>query len=146
TATSIGALFGTSNTTTFVESAAGIGAGGRTGLTSVVVAICFALSAFFASFVSIVPSAATAPVLVMVGVLMASSFKDVDWSNVDEALPAFFAGLFMALCYSISYGIAAGFIFYCIIKVCKGEVKKVHPILWVCTALFILNFVLLAIL
>ena len=146
TATSIGALFGTSNTTTFVESAAGIGAGGRTGLTSVVVALCFAASAFLSTFVSAVPSAATAPVLVMVGVLMASSFKDIDWSNLDEAIPAFFAGLFMALCYSISYGIAFGFITYCIVKICRRQSKEVHPILWVCTGLFILNFVLLAIL
>jgi AGZA family xanthine/uracil permease-like MFS transporter len=144
TATSIGALFGTSNTTTFVESAAGIGAGGRTGLTSVVVAVCFAASAFLAKLVSAVPSAATAPVLVLVGVLMASSFKDVDWSDLDEAVPAFFAGLFMALCYSISYGIALGFITYCIVKICRKKVREVHPILWVCTALFILNFILLA--
>ena len=144
TATSIGALFGTSNTTTFVESAAGIGAGGRTGLTSVVTAICFILSAFLASFVSAVPSAATAPALVMVGIMMASSFKDIDWSDLDEAIPAFFAGIFMAFCYSISYGIAAGFITYCIVKICRGKVKEIHPILWVCTALFILNFVLLA--
>ncbi|MEE1314912.1 MAG: NCS2 family permease [Faecalimonas sp.] len=145
-ATSIGALFGTTNTTTYVESAAGIGAGGRTGLTSVVVAICFALSAFFASVVSVVPSAATAPVLVMVGVLMISSFKDIEWTNVDDALPAFFASIFMALCYSISYGIAAGFIFYCLVKICKKKAKEIHPILWVCTGLFILNFILLAIL
>ena len=102
TATSIGALFGTSNTTTFVESASGIGAGGRTGLTSVVVAICFALSAFLATFVSAVPSAATAPALVAVGVMMTSSFKEIDWNDFSEAVPAFFAGLFMALCYSIS--------------------------------------------
>lgn len=113
TATSIGALFGTSNTSTFVESAAGIGVGGRTGLTSVVTAICFALSAFFASVVSAVPTAATAPVLVVVGVMMTSAFKEIDWDNFSEAVPAFFAGFFMALCYSISYGIAAGFIFYC---------------------------------
>lgn len=146
TATSIGALFGTSNTTTFVESAAGIGAGGRTGLTSVVVSICFALSAFLATFVSAVPSAATAPALVMVGVLMASSFKDIKWNELDEALPAFFAGLFMALCYSISYGIAFGFITYCIVKICSRKAKEVHPLLWGCTVLFILNFVLLAIL
>lgn len=146
TATSIGALFGTSNTTTFVESASGIGAGGRTGLTSVVAAICFALSAFLATFVSAVPSAATAPALVAVGVMMTSSFKEIDWNDFSEAVPAFFAGLFMALCYSISYGIAAGFIFYCIVKVCKGKAKEVHPVLWVCTALFVLNFVLLAIL
>ena len=146
TATSIGALFGTSNTTTFVESASGIGAGGRTGLTSVVVAICFALSAFLATFVSAVPFAATAPALVAVGVMMTSSFKEINWNDFSEAIPAFFAGLFMALCYSISYGIAAGFIFYCIVKVCKGKAKEIHPVLWVCTALFVLNFVLLAIL
>ncbi len=146
TATSIGALFGTSNTTTFVESAAGIGAGGRTGLTSVVVAICFALSAFLASFVSAVPSAATAPALVAVGVMMLSAFKDIEWEDLGEAIPAFFAGIFMALCYSISYGIAAGFLFYCITKICTGRVKEIHPILWICTAMFILNFVLLALL
>ena len=144
-ATSIGALFGTSNTTTFVESSAGIGAGGRTGLTSVVVAICFAISAFFAGFISAVPAAATAPALVVVGIMMMSSFKDIDWNDFEEAVPAFFAGIFMALCYSISYGIAAGFIFYIIVKLCKGKVKDINPILWVCTGLFILNFVLLAI-
>ncbi len=146
TATSIGAVFGTSNTTTFVESAAGIGAGGRTGLTSVVTALCFALSAFLASFVSAVPYAATAPALVMVGIMMVSSFKAIDWENLDEAAPAFFAGIFMALCYSISYGIAAGFIVYCIVMLCRGKAKEIHPILWGCTALFILNFVLLALL
>ena len=146
TATSIGALFGTSNTTTFVESASGIAAGGRTGLTSVVVAICFALSAFLATFVSAVPFAATAPALVAVGIMMVSSFKEINWNDLGEAIPAFFAGIFMALCYSISYGIAAGFVFYCIVKVCKGKAKEIHPLLWVCTALFVLNFVLLALL
>ncbi len=145
TATSIGALLGTSNTTTFVESAAGIGAGGRTGLTSVIVAICFALSAFLASFVSAVPYAATAPALVAVGIMMMSSFKEINWSELDEAIPAFFAGVFMALCYSISYGIAAGFIFYCIAKICKKQIKEIHPILWVCTGLFVLNFILQAV-
>ena len=146
TATSIGALLGTSNTTTFVESASGIGAGGRTGLTSVVVAICFALSAFLAVFVSPVPFPATAPALVPVGVMMTSSFKEICWDDLEEAVPAFFAGIFMALCYSISYGIAAGFIFYCIVKCCKGKAGEIHPILWVCTGLFALNFLLLALL
>ena len=146
TATSVGAIFGTSNTTTFVESAAGIGAGGRTGLTSVVVAICFALSAFLSTFISAIPYAATAPALVAVGVMMASSFKEINWTDFADAVPAFFAGVFMAFCYSISYGLAAGFIFYCIVKICKKEAKTVHPILWVATALFILNFVLLALL
>lgn len=144
TATSIGAIFGTSNTTTYVESAAGIGAGGRTGLTSVVVSICFIISAFLATFVSAIPSAATAPALVAVGIMMMSSFKEIKWDDLEEAIPAFFAGIFMALCYSISYGIAAGFIFYCITKICKGKIKEIHPILWVATVLFILNFVLLA--
>ena len=144
TATSIGAIFGTSNTTTYVESAAGIAAGGRTGLTSVVVAVCFAASAFLSTFVSAIPSAATAPALVLVGVMMMSSFKEINWTELSEAIPAFFAGVFMALCYSISYGIAAGFIFYCLVKICKKQAKDVHPILWVATVLFIINFILQA--
>lgn len=144
-ATSIGAIFGTSNTTTYVESAAGIGAGGRTGLTSVVVAILFILSAFFASVISAIPAAATAPALIIVGIMMLSAFKDIEWEDLDEAIPAFFAGIFMALCYSISYGIAAGFIFYCVVKVFKGEAKDINPVLWISTALFIINFIILAI-
>ena len=146
TATSIGSLFGTSNTTTFVESAAGIGVGGRTGLTSVVVALCFALSTFLAGFVSAIPFAATAPALIAVGVMMLSSFREIQWTEFDEAVPAFFAGIFMALCYNISYGIAAAFLFYCIIKILKKRARDIHPLLWVCTGLFLLNFVLLAVL
>lgn len=143
-ATSIGAVVGTSNTTTYVESAAGIGAGGRTGLTSVVVAALFALSSLFSPLISIVPAQATAPALILVGVMMLSSFKDIDWLSLEEAVPAFFASIFMGLCYSISYGIAAGFIFYTIIKVVKGKVSEVSPVLWVVDILFILNFVILA--
>jgi adenine/guanine/hypoxanthine permease len=145
TATSIGAIFGTSNTTTYVESAAGISVGGRTGLTSVVVALCFAVSAFLASFVSAIPSAATAPALVIVGIMMLSAFKEIAWDELTEAIPAFFAGVFMALAYSISYGIGVGFIFYTLTKVVTGKVKELHPILWVSTALFIINFILLAV-
>jgi AGZA family xanthine/uracil permease-like MFS transporter len=145
TATSIGAIFGTSNTTTYVESAAGIAAGGRTGLTSVVVAILFALSAFFAPVISAVPSAATAPALIIVGIMMLSSFADIDWKDLNVAIPAFFAGIFMALCYSISYGIATGFIFYCIVKLFKGEARDINPVLWVSTILFIINFILMSV-
>ncbi|MFV0352495.1 MAG: NCS2 family permease [Oscillospiraceae bacterium] len=145
-ATSVGAVFGTSNTTTYVESAAGIGAGGRTGLTSVVVSIMFLLSILFAPIIGIVPAQATAPALILVGVMMVSSFAEIKWSDLEEAIPAFFAGIFMALCYSISYGIAAGFIFYCIVKTCTGKIKEVHPILWVTSGLFIANFVILAVL
>jgi AGZA family xanthine/uracil permease-like MFS transporter len=143
-ATSIGAIFGTSNTTTYVESAAGISVGGRTGLTSVVTAILFLLSIFLAPLAKLVPAAATAPALIVVGIFMMSSFKEIDWNNLDDAVPAFFAGIFMALCYNISYGIAASFIFYCIVKICKRKFKEIHPILVVSTLLFILNFVLLA--
>ncbi len=146
TATSIGAIFGTSNTTTYVESAAGIGVGGRTGLTSVVVSICFAISAFLAAFVSAIPFAATAPALVVIGVMIMSSFREINWEDFNEAIPAFFAGVFMAICYSISDGIAAGFIFYCIIKLCERKPKEIHPIIWISTALFILNYIIFAIL
>jgi len=145
-ATSIGAICGTSNTTTYVESSAGIAAGGRTGLTSVVVSICFALSIFFAPVISAVPSAATAGVLVIVGCMMAASLKEIDWTNIDEAIPAFFATAFMAFSYSISYGIAGGFIMYCLVKTCKGKAKEVHPIIWIVAALFIIDFVCMAIL
>ena len=145
-ATSIGALFGTSNTTTFVESAAGIAAGGRTGLTSVITALCFSLSAFLAAFVSVVPYAATAPALVIVGIIMTSSFGDIAWTDLDTAIPSFFTGIFMSLCYSISYGIASGFIFYCIVKICRGRMMEIHPVLWISTGMFILNFIMLALL
>jgi AGZA family xanthine/uracil permease-like MFS transporter len=130
---------------TSIESAAGIGAGGRTGLTSVVVSICFAISAFLATFVSAIPAAATAPALVLVGVMMLAAFKEIDWTDLDDAIPAFFAGVFMALSYSITTGIATGFIFYGIVKLFKKEAKDVHPILWGSAVLFILNYVLLAI-
>lgn len=145
-ATSIGAVFGTSNTTTYVESAAGIGAGGRTGLTSVVVAVMFALSSLLSPLIAIVPAQATAPALILVGVMMLASFKDINWIDLEEAIPAFFASVFMGLCYSISYGIAVGFIFYAIVKVAKGKISEISPILWIVNALFILNFVILAIL
>lgn len=142
--TIVGALFGTSNTTTFVESAAGIGEGGRTGLTSVSTAVMFFLAMFFAPVIGVVPQSATAPALIIVGILMVSSFKDIDWTDFAEAVPAFFASVFMGLAYSISYGIAAGFVTYCLVKVVQGKAKEIHPILWVSVALFVLNFFALA--
>jgi AGZA family xanthine/uracil permease-like MFS transporter len=143
-ATSIGAILGTSNTTTYVESAAGIEAGGRTGLTSVVTAILFLLSMFLAPIVGIVPAQATAPALIAVGVMMLAAFKDVNWTDLEDAIPAFFAAIFMGFCYSISYGIAGGFIFYCVVKVVKGKAKEISPVLWVATLLFVANFIILA--
>ena len=145
-ATCAGAVLGTSTTTTFVESASGVTEGGRTGLTSVIVAACFAVSAFFAPVISAVPSAATAGVLVIVGCLMAASLKEVKWDDITEAIPAFFAAVFMAFSYSISYGIAGGFITYCIVKVCKKKANEVHPIVWIVSALLILDFICMAVL
>lgn len=144
-ATSFGAILGTSNTTTFVESAAGIGSGGRTGLTSLVTAILFLLCVFIAPIAAIVPAQATAPALIIVGIMMLSSFTEIDWEDFEEAVPAFFAAIFMTFAYNISYGIATAFIFYILVKICKGEAKKVHPILYASTGLFILNFIILAI-
>ncbi|NLL66799.1 MAG: NCS2 family permease [Clostridiaceae bacterium] len=145
-ATSVGAIFGTSNTTTYVESAAGIEAGGRTGLTAVVTAVLFIISIFLAPVIGIVPSQATAPALIAVGIMMLAAFKSINWTDFEEAVPAFFAAIFMGLSYSISNGIAAGFIFYCIVKVVKGKAKEISPILWVASALFIINFIISAVL
>jgi len=145
TATSIGALLGTSNTTTYIESAAGIGVGGRSGLTSVFVALLFLLCLPFASLFGIVPAEATAPALIVVGIMMAEAFADIRWKELDESIPAFFTVIIMTFAYNISYGIAAGFIFYCIVKICKKEFKDVHPIIVGATLLFLLNFILLAV-
>ncbi|MDR2427612.1 MAG: NCS2 family permease [Endomicrobium sp.] len=138
-------LFGTSSVTTYVESAAGISVGGRTGLTSLVVAILFLLCLPFASLFSIVPSEATAPALIIVGVLMMSSVMNINWSNLEQAIPAFLTISIMAFAFNISYGIAAGFIFHCIIKLFQGKIKEVHPILSGMAILFLINFVIIAI-
>ena len=143
--TSIGAIAGTSNVTTYVESAAGIGAGGRTGLTALVVAVLFAISSFFSPVVSIVPNAATAPILIIVGVMMLSNLKSVDWEDLSEAIPAFFTSIFMGFSYSITYGIAAGFLTYTLVKVVKGQAKDIHFIMWILDILFILNFISMAV-
>ena len=142
--TIIGALFGTSNTTTYIESAAGIEAGGRTGLTSVITAILFLATMFIAPIVGVIPAAATAPALIIVGILMLASLKEIDWTNFAEATPAFFASIFMGFAYSISYGIAAGFISYVLIKVVQGKAKEIHPVLWISVILFTLNFIIMA--
>jgi len=143
-ATSVGAILGTSNTTTYVESAAGIQAGGRTGLTSVVTALLFLSCIALAPFAGLVPSAAVAAALIVVGILMMGSFAEIAWSDFEEAVPAFFAAIFMALCYSISTGIAAAFIFHCLVKIVRRRARDVHPILYASAFLFLLNFALSA--
>lgn len=145
-ATSVGAIFGTSNTTTYVESAAGIEAGGKTGLTSVFIALFFLLSILLSPLVGVIPAQATAPALIIVGIMMLSAFKNIDWEDFSEAIPAFFAALVMTLAYNISIGIAFGFIFYILVKLVKGEAKEIHPILWGSAALFLIYFVIMALL
>jgi AGZA family xanthine/uracil permease-like MFS transporter len=145
TATSIGALLGTSNATTYIESAAGINIGGKTGLTSIVVSAMFLLCLPFAAIFGMVPAQATAPILIVVGLMMTESFAGINWKELDEAIPCFFTIVIMAFAYDIAYGIAAGFIFFCLIKLCKRQITKVHPIIIAVSFLFILNFVLQAI-
>jgi adenine/guanine/hypoxanthine permease len=144
-ATSVGAVFGTSNTTTYIESAAGIEAGGRTGLTSVVTAALFLSCIVLAPFAGLVPAAAVAPALIVVGILMMGSFAEVAWGDFEEAVPAFFAATLMAFCYNISTGIAAAFIFHCAVKLVRRRAREVHPILYVSASLFLLYFALMAV-
>jgi len=139
--TSLSAMFGSTTTSTYVESSAGIAAGGRTGLTSMVVAILFIASLFFGGIVGVVPAQATAPALVIVGILMMESVKEIDFSDFTEALPAFFTIAIMPFSYSIANGIAAGIIFYPIMKVFTGRQKEVHPIIYILALLFTLRFI-----
>ena len=142
-ATTVGSLLGTSTVNTYVESTAGVTAGGRTGLTSFTVGILFILSLFFSGLVGIVPTEATAPALIIVGALMMGVVTKIDFSDFTEALPAFFAIAFMPFSYSIANGIAAAIIFYPIVKVVTGRYKEVHPIVYVLAALFIFRFAML---
>ena len=138
--TACGAVLGTSTCTTFVESAAGVGAGGRTGLTSVVVAACFAICLFLSPLASLVPSCATAPALIWVGVLMLKNFAKVDMDDVRSAVPAFLALIMMPLTYSISNGIGIGCIAYLLITLISGEYKKRDIPVTIIALLFVLRF------
>ncbi|MEM8969945.1 MAG: NCS2 family permease, partial [Bacteroidota bacterium] len=133
---------GTSTVTTYIESNAGIVAGGRTGLTALVVAILFLLSIFLAPLAGMVPAAATAPALILVGMLMMQSIQKVNFNNFDEALPAFLTMVLMPFTYSIANGIAAGIIFYVLIKVVKGKFSDIPVALYLLAGLFVLKFVL----
>ncbi|MDK2799704.1 MAG: adenine/guanine/hypoxanthine permease [Clostridiales bacterium] len=142
-ASSVGACLGTSTVTTYVESGAGVAEGGKTGLTAVTTGVLFLAALFFAPLVGIVPSAATAPALIIVGVLMMSSVKHINFNDFEEALPAFLTMAMMPFTYSIATGIAAGLIIYPIAKIATGKAKEVHPIVYVLAVLFILRFSIL---
>ena len=122
--TAAGAMVGTSTVTTVVESSAGIAAGGRTGMTSLVTAVMFLASIIFAPIVSIVPGQATAPALIFVGILMLSNIKEVDFSEMSNALPAFCTVVFMPFTYSIANGVAVGLITYCFMKLFTGKARE----------------------
>ncbi|MEN0648055.1 NCS2 family permease [Caldifermentibacillus hisashii] len=142
--TVFGAILGTSSTTSYVESTAGVAVGGKSGLTAVVTAVFFLLALVFSPLLEIVTSQVTAPALIIVGVLMASNLKFVEWEQIEIAIPAFFTVLMMPLTYSIATGIAVGFIFYPITMLVKGRAKEIHPLMYVLAVIFILYFIFLS--
>ncbi len=137
----IGGAMGCSSNTTYVESASGVAAGGRTGLASVVTAILFLVAMLFVPLAFLIPSAATAPALIIVGFLMLSMIKDIPWDKFEEALPAFLTIVAMTFTFSISKGIGFGFISYCILKVATGKWREVHPVMWIVSIIFALYFI-----
>lgn len=142
-ATSVGAIFGTSTTTTFVESSSGVSEGARTGLASVVTALLFLVSIVLSPIFIAIPSFATAPALIFVGFLMIMAVKDISFENPIEAIPAYIALLTMPLTYSISDGIAFGIISYVILHVFGGKAKEVKPLMYILAVLFILKYIFL---
>ena len=141
-ATCCGACLGTSTVTTFVESSTGISEGARTGLSSLVVGVLFLLAIPLAPVASIIPSAATAPALIIVGVLMMKSAASITWDDFECAVPAFLTISMMAFAYSISDGIGFGFISYSIIKVARGKAKEVPALVYIIAVLFVLKYIL----
>ena len=140
-ATIVGSIFGTTTTTSYIESTSGVAVGARTGFASVVTGFCFLLAIFFSPLMEVVTSAVTTPALVVVGVLMAANFAEIDWKKFEVAVPAFITIIMMPLSYSIATGIACGFIFYPITMLISKRHKEVHPIMYALMILFILYFV-----
>ena len=138
--TTVGSMLGTSTITTFVESASGVGEGGRSGLTAFVTAVCFLLSLFLAPFFLSVPGAATAPVLILVGLMMMTTILKVDFSDYSEAIPAFMCIIIMPMAYSISEGIVFGVISYVLINLLTGKYKKLSIGMYILAAIFVLKF------
>ncbi|QQF91836.1 NCS2 family permease [Histophilus somni] len=136
-----GSYIGTSAISTYIESGAGVSVGGRTGMTAVVVGILFLLTIFFSPLAGMVPAYATAGALVYVGILMASSLIRVEWDDLTEATPAFITAAMMPFTYSITEGIAFGFISYCVMKTCTGRWKEINAPVWVVSLLFVAKFV-----
>ena len=139
--TTTGAILGTSAVTTFVESASGVAEGGRTGLTALVTAICFIIALFFAPLFISIPMAATAPALIVVGLFMLSSIRELDLNDYSESIPAFICVLIIPLAYSISEGIALGMLSYVIINLLTGRFNKLSVSMYILAALFLLKYI-----
>ncbi|BDH63296.1 NCS2 family permease [Lysinibacillus sp. PLM2] len=142
-ATVTGAIFGTSTTTSYVESTSGVAAGARTGFASVVTGVLFLLALFISPLLAVVTSAVTAPALIIVGALMVSSLRLIEWDKIEIAIPAFLVLIFMPLSYSIATGIAVGFLFYPITMIVSGRSKEVHPIMYGLFVIFLCYFIFL---
>lgn len=134
----VSAPLGTSPTNAFVESAAGISQGARTGLAAVVCALLFLPFLFLSPLLQLVPAIATAPALIMVGVFMVSSIGKIDWADLEEAVPAFIAMIFIPLTYSITHGVVFGMLAFVVVKVAKGKFKEVQPAMWILSILALL--------
>ena len=137
----IGGFMGSSSNTAYVESSAGVSEGGRTGLTSVVIACLFLVGMLFVPLAYYIPAAATAPALIIVGFFMITMIQKIEWDNFEEALPAFLTITSMTFTFSISKGIGFGFISYCIIKLAVGKWREVHPLMWVVSVIFMIYFI-----
>ncbi|MGD6818230.1 NCS2 family permease [Metabacillus sp. 84] len=143
-ATVVGAILGTSTTTSYIESSAGVAAGARTGFASVVTAVLFLLALFFSPLLGVITAAVTAPALIIVGVLMVSSLGKINWERFEIAVPAFLTIIAMPLSYSIATGIAMGFVFYPITMIMSGKRKEIHPVMYGLFVIFVLYFIFLS--
>jgi adenine/guanine/hypoxanthine permease len=139
-AAAAGGAAGVSSNTSYIESASGVGEGARTGLASVVTGVLFLLATVFAPLVEVIPNEAAVPALVLVGFLMMQQVKNIDWDDVEIAIPAFLTIILMPFTYSISVGIGAGFIAYVVVKIVRGKAAQIHPLMWVTAALFVVYF------
>jgi AGZA family xanthine/uracil permease-like MFS transporter len=135
-----GGAAGVSSNTSYIESAAGVAEGGRTGLTSVVVGVLFLVAIFLSPIAGLIPAQATAPVLILVGFLMSGLLKGIDFEDIEEGFPALLTIILMPLTFSITVGIGAGFVMYVLIKVVKGKMADVHPLMWVVAIAFLVYF------
>jgi AGZA family xanthine/uracil permease-like MFS transporter len=144
TSTMVGAMAGVSTVTSYIESAAGVAEGGRTGLTSVVAGVLFLIAMVFAPLVQAIPTAATAPALILVGSLMIGALSEVDWDDPGVAIPAFLTAITIPLTYSVANGLAFGITSYAILLLLRGQARRRDWLLFVLSGLFVLRFIYLA--